>query len=167
VAAAWQLAKAERRSLNVEGARAHVMADLYASLGAALAGVIILTTGFREADPIAALVVSALMLRSAWSLLRDSGRVLLEAAPRGMEVAEIGDALARHEGVVEVHDLHVWEVTSGFAALSAHVMVPAGADCHAARRELQELLRERFDIEHTTLQVDHTPRGGLLEIDPR
>ena len=162
---AWALASAERRSLNVEGARAHVMADLYASLGAAIAGAIILATGFREADPLAALVVSALMLRTAWSLLRESGLVLLEGTPRGLDSDAVGRALARHPGVIEVHDLHVWEVTSGFAALSAHVMVPAGADCHAARRELQDLLRERFDIEHTTLQVDHAPRGGLLEID--
>jgi cobalt-zinc-cadmium efflux system protein len=167
IAAAWSLARAQRQSLNVEGARLHVMADLFGSVGAMVAGALVLIGGYDRADPIAALLVAALMLRSAWSLLRDSGRVLLEAAPRGMEVADIGDALARHEGVLEVHDLHVWEVTSGFAALSAHVMVPAGADCHAARRELQELLRERFEIEHTTLQVDHAPRGGLLEIDPR
>jgi cobalt-zinc-cadmium efflux system protein len=167
VAAAWSLARAQRQSLNVEGARLHVMADLFGSVGAMAAGALVLAADFDRADPIAALLVAALMLRSSWSLLRDSGRVLLEAAPRGMEVSEIGDALARHEGVLEVHDLHVWEVTSGFAALSAHVMVPAGADCHAARRDLQELLRERFEIEHTTLQVDHAPRGGLLEIDPR
>jgi cobalt-zinc-cadmium efflux system protein len=165
VAAAWSLARASRQSLNVEGARLHVMADLFGSIGAIVAGALVLLADFDRADPIAALLVAALMLRSAWSLLRDSGRVLLEAAPRGMDVSEIGDALARHQGVVEVHDLHVWEVTSGFAALSAHVMVPAGADCHAARRELQDLLRERFEIEHTTLQVDHAPRGGLLEID--
>ena len=165
LAAAWSLARAQRQSLNVEGARLHVMADLFGSVGAMVAGALVLLADFDRADPIAALLVAALMLRSSWTLLRDSGRVLLEAAPRGLEVGEIGDALARHHGVVEVHDLHVWEVTSGFAALSAHVMVPAGADCHAARRELQELLRERFDIEHTTLQVDHAPRGGLLEID--
>ena len=165
VAAAWSLARASRQSLNVEGARMHVMADLFGSIGAMAAGLLVLVADFDRADPIAALLVAGLMLRSAWSLLRDSGRVLLEAAPRGVDVSEIGDALARHRGVVEVHDLHVWEVTSGFPALSAHVMVPAGADCHAARRELQEILRERFAIEHTTLQVDHAPRGGLLEID--
>ena len=165
LAAAWSLARASRQSLNIEGARLHVMADLFGSLGAMAAGAAVLLADFDRADPIAALLVAALMLRSAWSLLRDSGRVLLEAAPRGVEVAEIGDALARHRGVIEVHDLHVWEVTSGFPALSAHVMVPAGNDCHAVRRELQVLLRDRFEIEHTTLQVDHAPRGGLLEID--
>ena len=164
--AAWSLARSQRRSLNVEGARMHVLADLFGSVGAMTAGAAVLATGFDRADPIAALVVAGLMLRSAWSLLRESGRVLLEAAPRGMEVDAIGRSIAAHPAVTEVHDLHVWEVTSGFPALAAHVMVPAGADCHAARRELQELLRDRFAIEHTTLQVDHAPRGGLVEIDP-
>jgi cobalt-zinc-cadmium efflux system protein len=165
VAAAWSLARAQRQSLNVAGARLHVMADLFGSIGAMVAGAVVLATGFDRADPIAALVVAALMLRSAWSLLRDSGRVLLEAAPAGMDVQRIGEALAEHRGILEVHDLHVWELTSDFPALSAHVMVPAGADCHAKRRELQELLRVRFGIEHTTLQVDHAPREELLDIN--
>jgi len=165
VASAWALAKAERRSLNVEGARAHVMADLYASLGAAIAGVIILTTGFREADPIAALIVSALMLRTAWSLLRESGLVLLEGTPRGLDSDAVGRALAGHPGVIEVHDLHVWEVTSGFPALAAHVLVAPGDDCHGIRRELEQLLEERFAIGHTTLQVDHEHAESLLEIE--
>ena len=165
VAAAAALARADRRSLNVEGARMHVLADLFGSVGAMAAGLAVLTTGYDRADPIAALLVSALMLRSSWSLLRDSGRVLLEAAPRGLDVNAIGRALAEQPGVSEVHDLHVWEVTSGFPALAAHVMVPSGADCHARRRELQELLRARFGIEHTTLQVEHEPRSALVEIE--
>jgi cobalt-zinc-cadmium efflux system protein len=165
VGSAWALAKAERRSLNVEGARAHVLADLYASLGAALAGAIILTTGFREADPIAALVVSALMLRTAWSLLRESGLVLLEGTPRGIDSDAVGRALAGHPGVIEVHDLHVWEVTSGFPALAAHVLVAPGDDCHGIRRALETLLDERFAIHHTTLQVEHEHADSLLEID--
>jgi len=165
--AAWALAQAERRSLNIEGARAHVLTDLYASLGAALAGAVVLVLGFREADPIAALLVAGLMLRTAWSLLRDSARVLLEGAPAGMDPEAIGQALVRHPGVVEVHDLHVWEVTSGFPALAAHVMVAPGDDCHGIRKSLQALLRERFAIEHTTLQVDHEPSRDLLEIEGR
>jgi cobalt-zinc-cadmium efflux system protein len=165
VGSAWALAQAERRSLNVEGARAHVMTDLYASLGAALAGLIILTTGFREADPIAALVVSALMLRTAWSLLRESGLVLLEGTPRGIDSDAVGRALAGHPGVIEVHDLHVWEVTSGFPALAAHVLVAPGDDCHGIRRALETLLDERFAIHHTTLQVEHDHADSLLEID--
>ena len=167
VAAAWQLARAERRSLNVEGARAHVVTDLYASLGAALAGLIILTTGFREADPIAALVVSGLMLRSGWSLVRDSVAVLLEGSPEGVRTEEVGRALAGAPGIVEVHDLHVWEVTSGFPAIAAHVLVKPGDDCHARRRELEQLLVERFGIEHSTLQVDHETESELLDIENR
>jgi cobalt-zinc-cadmium efflux system protein len=162
---AWALARAERRSLNVEGARAHVLTDLYASLGAAIAGAIILTTGFREADAIAALLVSALMLSTAWSLLRESGLVLLEGTPRDLDSDAVGRALARHPGVIEVHDLHVWEVTSGFPALAAHVLVAPGDDCHRIRRELELLLEDRFSIGHTTLQVEHERAEALLEID--
>jgi cobalt-zinc-cadmium efflux system protein len=164
VAAAWALSRAERRSLNVEGARAHVLTDLYASLGAALAGLLVLTAGFERADGIVALLVAALMVRSAFSLLRQSTDVLLEAAPRGLDPDAIGRALAAHPGVSEVHDLHVWEVTSGFPALSAHVLVPQDADCHARRAELELLLAERFGLEHTTLQVEHESGGGLLDI---
>jgi cobalt-zinc-cadmium efflux system protein len=161
LAAAWALGRAERQSLNVAGARAHVLADLYGSVAAVVAGVLIVATGFRQADPIAALLVAALMLRSGWGLVREATRVLLESAPRGTRPAEIGGAMAAHPGVIEVHDLHVWEVTSGWPALSAHVLVPSGEDCHARRRELEELLRERFGIEHTTLQVEHEPARVL------
>jgi cobalt-zinc-cadmium efflux system protein len=164
-AAAWALSRANRESLNVEGAYLHNLADLYSSLAAAAAGGVILATGFDEADGIAALTVAALMVYGGWGLLRDSGRVLLEAAPRGMDPAEVGRAMAAHPGIEQVHDLHVWEVTSGFPALSAHVLVASGADCHGKRREIQQLLRDRFEVEHTTLQVDHAPRSGPLEID--
>lgn len=166
VAAAAALARGSGRSLNVEGARMHVMADLFASLGAVAAGLVVLLAGFDRADPLAALVVAGLMLRSAWMLLRESGRVLLEAAPRGMDVEEIGQALAGQAGVVEVHDLHVWEVTSGFPALAAHIVVLPDDDCHATRRVLQRMLHDRFGLDHVTLQVDHAARGGeLLEIE--
>ena len=167
VAAAWALSRAERRSLNVEGARAHILTDLYASLGAALAGLLVLTAGFERADVIVALLVAALMVRSGAVLLRQSTRVLLEASPRGIDPEAVGLALASHPGVTEVHDLHVWEVTSGFTALSAHVLVPAESDCHARRAELEQLLSERFGLEHTTLQVEHEADDGLLDIKPR
>ena len=167
IAAAYALAKAQRQSLNVKGARAHVLMDLYASLGAVVAGALVLLFDFRAADPIAALLVALLMLRTAWSLLRDSGRVLLEGAPAGMDPDAIGRALASEAGVVEVHDLHVWEVTTDFPALAAHVMVAPGDDCHRIRRELQSMLGERFGIRHTTLQVDHERADELLDIEPR
>lgn len=166
VAAAWALSRAKRRSLNVEGARAHVLTDLYASLAAVAAGTIIVATGYREADPIAALIVSALMFRSGGALLRDSARVLLEAAPVGIDPQEVGAAMAAHRGVREVHDLHIWEVTTGFPALAAHVLVDAEQDCHRLRRELEGLLHERFGIEHTTLQADHEAASTPLQIAP-
>ncbi|MDX6698080.1 MAG: cobalt-zinc-cadmium efflux system protein [Solirubrobacteraceae bacterium] len=157
------LAGAGRESLNVEGSYRHVLTDLYAFAATAVAAGVILATGFDRADPLASLLVAALMLRSAWVLLRASGRVFLEAAPEGVDPDAIGHALAAQPGVVEVHDLHVWEVTSGFPALSAHVVVGAEADCHATRAELEALLGERFGLSHTTLQVEHAP--GLLSID--
>jgi cobalt-zinc-cadmium efflux system protein len=168
VAAAMALGRAQRRSLNVEGARAHVLTDLFASLAAATAGAVVLLTGFDRADAIASLLVAAVMLRSGWLLLRDAGRVLLEGAPEGVDPNAVGLALAAMPGVVEVHDLHVWEVTSGFPALAAHVLVAPGDDCHGVRRSLQLMVDERFGIEHVTLQVDHAPAGDrLLEIEPR
>jgi cobalt-zinc-cadmium efflux system protein len=166
VGAFWALSRSERRSLNIEGARAHVLADLYGSVAAIAAGAVIALGGPTKVDAIAALTVAALMLRSGWSLLHDSTRVLLEAAPRGIDPHEVGHTLAAQAGIVEIHDLHVWEVTSGFPALAAHVIVAPGDDCHARRRELQALLRERFGIEHTTLQVDHVSWQGLVEIEP-
>jgi len=155
--ATWQLAGANRRSLNVEGSFQHVLNDLFAFIATAVAGAIILATGWVRADAVAALLVAALMLRASWRLLRDSGRVLLDIAPAGLPVEEIGNAMASHPGVVEVHDLHVWEVTTEFPTLSAHVLVDPGADCHGIRRELESLLRVRFGLEHTTLQVEHAP----------
>ena len=167
IAAAWALSRSERRGLNIEGAMAHILMDLYGSVAAIVAGVIIVTTGFGAADGIAALTVSALMLRSGWSLLRDSGRILLEGSPKDIDPNEVGEFLARAEGIVEIHDLHVWEVTSGFPALAAHVLVAEGDDCHARRGELERLLHDRFGIDHTTLQVDHEHEPRLLSITPR
>ena len=163
VLATWQLSGANRRSLNVEGSFQHVLTDLYAFIATAIAGAVILVTGWVRADAIAALFVAALMLRAAWGLLRDSGRVLLDIAPAGLPVEEIGRAMASQPGVVEVHDLHVWEVTTEFPSLSAHVLVEPGADCHGIRRELESMLRDRFGLEHTTLQVDHAP-AKLVQI---
>jgi cobalt-zinc-cadmium efflux system protein len=153
--ATWQVAGANRGSLNIEGSFQHLLNDLLAFVATAIAGAVILTTGWVRADAVTALVVAALMLLASWRLLRDSGRVLLDIAPAGLPVEEIGRAMASYPGVVQVHDLHVWEVTTEFPTLSAHVLVEPGADCHGIRRELEQLLRERFGIEHTTLQVEH------------
>lgn len=162
--ASWQLAKASRRSLSVEGSYQHILTDLFAFLGTAIAAALILITGFLRADAIASLLVAALMVRAAYGLLRDSALVFLEAAPEGLDPEAVGTAMAAIEGVVEVHDLHVWQVSSGFTALSAHVLVERESDCHDARRRLEAVLSSRFQIEHTTLQVDHEG-GDLLAIE--
>jgi cobalt-zinc-cadmium efflux system protein len=164
--ASWTLAKANRQSLNVEGSFQHILTDLYAFIATAIAGAIIIFTGFGRADAIASLIVAALMLRAAYGLLRDSGRVFLEAAPKGLEPEAIGERLAAQDDVCEVHDLHVWEISSGFPALTAHVLVMPGCDCHAVRRQLAEYLEKQFEIEHTTLQVDHAPQNDTLTIEP-
>ena len=153
-----------KRSLNVEGSYRHLLTDLYGFIATAIAAVVILATGFDRADAIASLFIAGLMLHAAYHLLKASGRVFMEAAPAGLDPDEIGRTLARQPGVVEVHDLHVWEVTSGFAALSAHVVVRAGDDCHELRRSLQGLLEDRFDIHHSTLQVDHEARPLQIEV---
>ena len=158
LAATVVLSRADRTSLNVQGAYLHIATDLVAFVGTALAGGLVLLTGWNRFDPIAGLLVAALMVRSSWSLLRESGRIFLEASPPGIEPDDVARALAADEDVVEVHDLHVWTVTSGFPALAAHVLVTPGADCHSARRRLQALLEARFALQHTTLQVDHVAR---------
>jgi cobalt-zinc-cadmium efflux system protein len=153
-----------KRSLNVEGSYRHILTDLYGFIATAIAAGVILATGFNRADAIASLLIAGLMLHAAYGLLKASGRVFMEAAPAGLDPDQIGHALACQPGVVEVHDLHVWEVTSGFAALSAHVVVRAGDDCHEVRRSLHHLLEQRFDIHHSTLQVDHEPAPLQIEV---
>ncbi len=164
--AVWLLSRANRRSLGVEGSFQHILTDLYGFIGTAVAAAVILASGFERADAIASLLIAALMIRSGLALVRDSGRVFLEAAPKELDPQEIGRALVAQAGVVEVHDLHVWEVTSGFPALSAHVLVAADCDCHAARRRVEAMLHERFGLDHTTLQVDHagSDRAEIVQL---
>jgi cobalt-zinc-cadmium efflux system protein len=164
VAAGLVLSRARNHSLNVEAAFRHVFADLLGSMGVAVAGIVILATGWVEADPLVSILIGVLVLLSTWSILRDSTAILLESTPRGIDADALGQRLASAPGVVEVHDLHVWTITSGFMALSAHVLVSPGEDCHGRRRELERLLRDEFGIEHTTLQVDHAVDGGLVEM---
>ena len=164
LAGAWILWGGRSASLNVSAAFRHVLADLMGSVGVILAAGVVLVTGWLYADPMASVLIGLLILASSWAILRDSVGILLESSPRKIDAQEVGEAMAAAEGVVEVHDLHLWEVTSGFPALAAHVLVGAEADCHARRRELEAILHERFGIDHTTLQVDHVaPR--LLQVD--
>jgi cobalt-zinc-cadmium efflux system protein len=167
VGAGFILSRARRHSdsLNVEAAFRHVFADLLGSFGVAIAAVVILTTGWVEADPLVSILIGVLVLASAWSILRDSTEILLESTPRGIDAEALGRRLASAPGVVEVHDLHVWTITSGFPALSAHVLVRPGEDCHGRRRELERLLHDEFGIEHTTLQVDHASEAALVELE--
>jgi cobalt-zinc-cadmium efflux system protein len=167
LAATWTLSRANRRSLNVEGSFQHILTDLYAFIATAIAGGVVLWTGWLPADPLASLLVAALMLRAAYGLLRDSGRIFLEAAPSDLDPDEIGRTLVAQPCVSEVHDLHVWEISSGFPALTAHVLVSPDCDCHATRRRLAEVLEERFGIGHTTLQVDHAQPPQALQIATR
>jgi len=168
VAAGIILSRSRRHSLNVEAAFRHVFADLLGSVGVVAAAAVILTTGWLEADPLVSVLIGVLVLVSSWSILRDSATILLEAAPSGLDTRSVGERLARAPGVAEVHDLHIWTITSGFPALSAHVLVGRGEDCHARRLELAELLEKEFGIEHTTLQVDHVgERGALVELERR
>lgn len=159
IAAAWCVSKANRTSLNVEGAYQHILNDLFAFIATAIAGLVVLTTGFARADAIAALVVAALMVKAGWGLIRESNRIFLEASPRGIDPDMVGAALAAVDGIAEVHDLHIWEITSGEPALSAHVLVRPDVDCHAARLAIEQVLRGDH-IDHTTLQVDHVKVGA-------
>lgn len=164
LAAAGILARTAEENLNVQAALRHVLADLAASVGVAAAAIVILATGWRQADPIAGLAIALLILGSSWTILRDSVAILLESAPAGVDAEEVGRRMAEAEGVVEVHDLHIWTITSGFPALSAHILVRRGDDCHARRRELEDMLANDFRLTHTTLQVEHVGEREGLQI---
>lgn len=155
LAATWSLSRANRTSLNVEGAFQHILNDLFAFVATAVAGVVVWLTGFARADAIAALLVACLMAKAGWGLIRESGQVFLEAAPPQLHPDAVGARLAGQRCVVEVHDLHIWQITSGSPALSAHVLVQPSVDCHHVRERLERVLHEEYGLEHTTLQLDH------------
>lgn len=157
--ATWLLGRANRSSLNVEGAFAHIVNDLFAAIATSVSGLVVWLTGFARADAIAAFVIAALMARAGWVLVRDSGRIFLEAAPAGVDPDDLGGRLAGLTGVIEVHDLHVWQITSGAPALSAHVLVRPGVDCHTVRDNVEAAIRDGWGIDHLTLQVDHARTG--------
>ena len=163
--AALVLARAGTGSLNVQAALRHVLADLLGSVGVIVAGAIVLLTGWEYADPLTGMAIGVLVLASSWRILRESVGILLEETPAGIDAEEVGKALASAEGVVEVHDLHIWTITSGFPALAAHVLVAPGGDCHGVRRELERMLHERFELDHTTLQVEHAS-DRLVDLGP-
>jgi len=171
VAAALVLSCSEGESLNLQGALRHIIADLLGSVGVIAAAVVILLTGWLYADPIISVVIGFLVLGSSWKLLKESTNILLEQAPRGIDANEVGRKMVEVAGVEEVHDLHIWTITSGFPTLAAHVLVGKDEDCHERRRELERVLYRGFGIEHTTLQVDHAgdhdAEGSRLQFLPR
>lgn len=159
--AVWSMRRANRQSLNIEGSFQHILTDLYAFIATAIAGAIVWKTGWNRVDSIAALIVAGLMLKAGIGLVRDSGRIFLEAAPRNIDPAAIAEAVCGTPGVTGIEDLHVWEVTSGMPALSAHVYVEREVDCHDVRRTIEAMLHDTFSIAHATLQTDHgTPSSG-------
>lgn len=151
----WLMAKADRSSMNIEGSFQHILTDLYAFIATAIAGGLIWLTGWNRLDAVAALVVAALMLRAGYGLVRDSGRVFLEASPRGIDPQAVCKAMLEQNHVTRIDDLHIWEVTSGMPALSAHLYVSPEVDCHDKRRDVATMLHERYNIAHVTLQTDH------------
>ena len=165
-AAAFVLTRAGERSLNVRAALSHVLADLLGSVGVIAAGAVVLATDWDYADPIAALAIAVLVLISSWRILRESVGILLEETPTGIDAIEVGHALAAGVGVVQVHDLHIWTITSGFPALAAHLLVEPGADARVVRIELEHMLHDRFGLDHTTLQVEHAGSETVVALGP-
>jgi cobalt-zinc-cadmium efflux system protein len=152
--------------LNLRGALIHAATDVLGSAGAAAAGLVVLTTGWRSADPLIGAAIGVVVLVSSLGLIRESLRILMEVAPGDCDPSEIGQTMADHPGVREVHDLHIWTITSGFPALSAHVIAEPGADHDRILHELEALVRQRFQIRHTTLQIDRD-HSELVQLRPR
>jgi len=165
LAATLVLARGQRDDINLEGVLRHSVADALGSLGVVLAGAFVLLGGSDVVDPIVGLLIAALVLASSWRLIKEPVDVLMEAAPAGLEVDRVGEAICGEEGVRSVHDLHVWTVTAGFGAIAAHVVVAHGSDRDLIRRRLELTLRERFGVEHTTLQMEEEAVGGLLRVE--
>jgi cobalt-zinc-cadmium efflux system protein len=164
-AATLVLAGGQRGDVNLEGVLRHSAADALGSLGVLVAGGVVLAGGSAIVDPVVGLLISVLILGSSWRLIREPFEVLMETAPADVDVESVGTAFCGVDGVRSIHDLHVWTVTSGFNALAAHVVVAAGSDRDLIRRRLEVLLRERFGIEHTTLQMEEGAGEGLLRVE--
>jgi cobalt-zinc-cadmium efflux system protein len=154
----------DRENLNLEGALRHTAADALGALGVVVAGLIVVTTGWNQADPIISILIGILILLSSWRLLREPFNVLMESAPEGIDVQTVGNAMCGVPGVREVHDLHVWTVTSGFPALAAHIRSDPSESADEVRERVEAVLHERFGLDHTTLQVVPEP---LLQLEDR
>jgi cobalt-zinc-cadmium efflux system protein len=159
------LARGQREDINLEGVLRHSAADALGSIGVVLAGGFVLLGGSALIDPIVSLLIAALILSSSWRLIKEPVDVLMEAAPPGLDVDEVGAAICAEQGVCSVHDLHIWTVTAGFGAIAAHVVVAQGSDRDLILRRLEVGLGERFGIEHTTLQMEEEADQALLRVE--
>jgi cobalt-zinc-cadmium efflux system protein len=164
-AATWVLASGTRSDINLEAVLRHSAGDALSSLGVVVAGVVVLATGWNTIDPLVSLLIAGLILLGSWRLLKEPLDILMESAPAGIDPRQVGNEMVADPDVVEIHDLHVWTVTSGFPALSAHVVVKPGSDRDLVRGRVETLVRERFDIHHTTLQVVEAGGEGLIAIE--
>ena len=165
VAATVVLARGQREDINLEGVLRHSVADALGSLGVIVAGAVVLAGGSAIVDPIVGLLIAVLVLASSWRLIVEPVDVLMEAAPSGLDIDEMGAAICSEEGVRAVHELHVWTVTAGFGALAAHVVVARDSDRDLIRRRLEVLLHERFGLDHTTLQMEEEAGEALLQVE--
>jgi cobalt-zinc-cadmium efflux system protein len=164
-AATVVLARGQREDINLEGVLRHSVADALGSLGVIVAGAVVLAGGSAIVDPIVGLLIAILVLASSWRLIVEPVDVLMEAAPSGLDIDEMGAAICSEEGVRAVHELHVWTVTAGFGALAAHVVVARDSDRDLIRRRLEVLLHERFGLDHTTLQMEEEAGDALLQVE--
>jgi cobalt-zinc-cadmium efflux system protein len=156
----WLLRDAQRHSLNLRGAYLEVWGDLLGSVAVLAAAGVIAVTGFQAADPIASALIAVLILPRTWRLLREAVDVLLEAAPKGIDLAEVRRHLVETPGVTDVHDLHAWTITSGLPVLSVHVVLERGADAGRVLDGLGDCLAGHFDIEHSTFQLEQPEHRG-------
>ena len=154
IAAAAILHRGHHHNLNLRGAFLHVVSDAIGSVGAIVAGLVMWRTGWYLADPLISVFIGVLILFSSWSLVRDSLSVLMQAVPKGIRLEEVRQTIEAVEGVSEVHDLHVWAVTSDIFTLSAHAVVENGGDFHEVLNGIEETLKERYNIEHITIQLE-------------
>jgi cobalt-zinc-cadmium efflux system protein len=158
IAAAAILHSGHQHNLNMRGAFLHVMSDAIGSVGAIAAGAIMLATGWYLADPLISMFIGALILYSSWSLIKDSLSVLMQSVPKGIRLDEVRQTIEAVDGVHKVHDLHVWAVTSDIYTLSAHAVVENGGDFHEVLNGIEDTLKVRFNIEHTTIQLETESR---------
>ena len=166
-AATWVLAQGRREDVNLEAVLRHSAADALGALGVVVAGTVILLTGWDPIDPLVGIAIAILIIASSLRLVREPLDVLMEAAPSGVDVEAIGSSMCAVDGVLAVHDLHVWSVTAGFQSLAAHVVVARGEDRDRARREVEFVLQDRYAIEHTTLQMEEEADDALLQVQTR